>query len=179
MDLMKRPDVDCIINACDAGREGENIFRSIYAHAKCNKSTKRLWIASLEDAAIKAGFAKLADGKDYDNLAAAATCRERADWLVGLSATRLFTVLYGGLLNTGRVQSPTLAMLVKRDTDIVGFVKEPFYTPVIDCTGFAASGDKLKEKQTAEDVHADCNGQNAVVRSVERQKKTEFPAQVI
>jgi len=175
MDLMKRPDVDCIINACDAGREGENIFRSIYTHAKCKKAIKRLWISSLENAAIKAGFDNLADGKDYDNLAAAATCRERADWLVGLSATRLFTVLYGSLLNTGRVQSPTLAVLVKRDADISGFVKEPFYTPMIDCSNFAASGDKLKDKQAAEDVRIDCNGKTATVRSAERQKKTESP----
>ena len=174
-DLMKRPDVECVINACDAGREGENIFRSVYNHVRCTKKTKRLWISSLENTAIKAGFANLTDGKDYDNLAAAATCRERADWLVGISATRCFTVLYGSLLNTGRVQSPTLAMLVKRDADIAGFVREPFYTPAIDCSNFAATSDKLKDKQAAETVRADCAGQTAVVRSVERQMKTESP----
>jgi len=174
-DLMKRPDVECIINACDAGREGENIFRSVYNYAKISKQTKRLWIASLENAAIKAGFSKLADGRNYDNLAAAASCRERADWLVGICGTRLMSVLYGTLLNTGRVQSPTLAMLVKRDADISCFVKEPFYTPVMDCTGFAASGDKLKDRQSAEDIRNNCSGKDAVVRSVERQKKSESP----
>jgi DNA topoisomerase-3 len=174
-DLMKRPDVECVINACDAGREGENIFRSVYAHAKCKKKIMRLWISSLENTAIRAGFDKLADGKVYDNLAAAASCRERADWLVGISATRLFSVLYGGLLNTGRVQSPTLAMLVKRDTDISGFVKTPFYTPVLDCTDFAAPGTRLDDKQAAEEIRADCDGKTAVVRSVERQKKNESP----
>ena len=127
-DLMNRADVDCIINACDAGREGELIFRLVYEYAKCKKPLKRLWISSMEDAAVKAGFAALKDGAEYDNLYAAAACRERADWIVGLSATRLFSILYGTLLNTGRVQSPTLAMLVKREAEIDGFVKEPFFS---------------------------------------------------
>ena len=174
-DLMKRPDVDCVINACDAGREGENIFRLTYQYAKCNKKIMRLWISSLETEAIKAGFSNLADGKDFDSLYAAASCRERADWLVGISATRLFSVLYGVLLNTGRVQSPTLAMLVKRDADIAGFVKEPFYTPVMDISDFAAFGERMKNKQVAEEVCINCNGNTAVVRSVERQNKNESP----
>ena len=125
-ELMNRADVDCVINGCDAGREGENIFRLVYEHAKCKKKIMRLWISSLEEAAIKAGFNSLKDGKEYDNLYAAASCRERADWLVGISATRLFSVIYGQTLNTGRVQSPTLAMPVKREADIAAFVKEPF-----------------------------------------------------
>ena len=146
-DLMKRADVECVINACDSGREGENIFRIVYDHAKCSKKICRLWISSMESAAIKAGFDKLADGKEYDNLYAAASCRERADWVVGISATRLFSVLYkGATLNTGRVQSPTLAMLVKRDADITNFIKESFYMPIIDCGGLFASGDRHKDK---------------------------------
>ena len=174
-DLMKRPDVDCVINACDAGREGENIFRLVYEHAKCNKKIKRLWISSLETEAIKSGFNRLADGKDFDNLYAAASCRERADWLVGISATRLFSVLYGSLLNTGRVQSPTLAMVVKRDEDITGFVKEPFYTPLMELPDLTAHGERMNSKQAAEEVRADCNGKTAVVRSVERLTKNESP----
>jgi len=174
-ELMNRDDVACVINACDAGREGEHIFRLVYEYAKCRKPIKRLWISSMEDAAIKAGFENLKDGAEYDDLYAAASCRERADWLVGLNATRLFSVLYGATLNTGRVQSPTLAMLVKREADIAAFVKEPFYTPVIDCGLFMASGDRLKDKTTAETIRADCNGSSAVVRSVERQKKTTTP----
>ena len=117
-ELMNRSDVECVINACDAGREGENIFRHVYNHAQCTKKVYRLWIASLEPAAIRAGFDNLKDGTDYENLYAAAYCRERADWLVGINATRAFSTLYGVTLNAGRVQSPTLAMLVKREADM-------------------------------------------------------------
>jgi DNA topoisomerase-3 len=173
-ELLGRTDVDCVINACDAGREGEHIFRLVYEHAKCKKPIKRLWISSMEETAIKAGFDNLKDSAEYDKLYAAATCREHADWLVGLNATRLFSVLYGTTLNTGRVQSPTLAMLVRREAEIAAFVKEPFYTPVIDC-GFVASGDRLKEKTQTEAVRTACDGKTAVVRSVERQKKTVAP----
>ena len=173
--LMNRPDVGVIVNACDSGREGELIFRHVYSHAGCTKKTMRLWISSLENAAIKAGFANMKDGKDYDDFHAAALCRERADWLVGLNCTRGFSVLYGATLNTGRVQSPTLAMLVRRESGIDSFVKEPFYTPMIDMDVFTASGDRLKDKQAAEAVRAVCDGKPAVVRSVEQQKKTAAP----
>ncbi len=174
-DLIKRSDVDCVINACDAGREGELIFRLVYEYAKCNKPIKRLWISSMEETAIQVGIDNIKDGKDYDNLYAAASCREQADWLVGLNATRLFSVLYGSTLNTGRVQSPTLAMLVKRESDIAAFIKEPFFTPVIDCGVFTAFGEKLKDKQGAEIVRTDCEGKSAIVRSIERQKKNVVP----
>ena len=174
-ELMNRSDVECVINACDAGREGENIFHHTYHFAQCTKKIYRLWIASLEPTAIKTGFDNLKDGADYENLYAAAYCRERADWLVGINATRAFSTLYGATLNAGRVQSPTLAMLVKREADISAFVREPFYTPVIDCGGFVASGDKSKDKQTAEDIRAACNGVTAAVRSVDSQKKTTAP----
>jgi len=174
-ELMNRSDVDCIVNACDAGREGELIFALVYEYAKCGKPAKRLWISSLENTAIKVGFDNLKDGCDYDNLCAAASCRERADWLVGLNCTRAFSVLYGATLNTGRVQSPTLAMLVRREADISAFVKEPFYTPVISCNGFTASSDRQKDRQAAETVRAACDGSTAAVNSVERQQKTVFP----
>jgi DNA topoisomerase-3 len=175
-ELMKRPDVDCVVNACDAGREGENIFRLVYEYAKCNKKTMRLWISSLEDAAVRAGFNNLKDGKDYDNLYAAASCRERADWAVGLNTTRAFTCLYGGsTLNVGRVQSPTLAMLVKRESDIAGFIKESFYMVNINHDNFTAVSEKTKERQEAETIRAACNGKTAVVRSLERKKKTAAP----
>jgi len=148
-ELINRPDVAYVVNACDAGREGELIFRLVYEHARSKKPIKRLWISSMEDAAVQAGFQNLKDGKEYDNLYAAASCRERADWLVGLNCTRLFTVLYGTVLNTGRVQSPTLAMLVKREADIEAFVKEPFYTPTLDLSAFMAGGERHKEKAEA------------------------------
>ena len=175
IDLINRSDVDCIVNACDSGREGELIFRHVFNHADSGKKIKRLWISSLEEAAIKAGFANMKDGSEYDNLYAAASCRERADWLVGLNCTRAMSVIYNATLNAGRVQSPTLAMLVKREADIDSFVKEPFYTPMIDVSAFNASGERTADKQTAEMVRAASDGKPAVVRSVEKQKKTVAP----
>ena len=174
-ELMNRADVDCVINACDAGREGENIFRLVYKHANCTKKVKRLWISSLTDEAIKTGFANLKDGAEYDNLYAAATCRERADWAVGINATRLFSVLYGATLNTGRVQSPTLAMLFKRENSIENFVQEPFYTPTIDCGRFTAFEERIKDKSQADKIIADCKNKAAVVRSVNHEQKIINP----
>jgi len=174
-ELMRRADVDTVVNACDAGREGELIFYLVYEHVKCKKPVKRLWISSMEDAAIRAGLDNLKDGAEYDNLRDAALCREKADWLVGINMTRLFSVLYGQTLNTGRVQSPTLAMLVAREAAIGAFVKEPFYTPVIDCGVFTASGDRTTDKESAEAVRAAADGQAAAVVSVEKQRKTAAP----
>ena len=174
-DLMNRADVDCVINACDAGREGELIFRLVYEYAKCNKKIFRAWLSSMEDSAIKAAFDNLKDGADYNKLYAAASCRERADWCVGVSATRAFSCLYGATLNVGRVQSPTLAMLVRREADISMFLKEPFYTPTLDLSGFTASGDKHKNKFAADEIAAACNGQTATVINVERVTKTVNP----
>lgn len=111
-DLMRRTDVFEVINACDAGREGELIFRFVYLVAGCKKPMRRLWISSMEDAAIKKGFDMLKDGREYDPLFHSALCREKADWLIGINATRLFSCLYGKTLNVGRVQTPTLKMLV-------------------------------------------------------------------
>jgi len=174
-DLMKRADVDTVVNACDAGREGELIFRLVYEHAKCRKKIMRLWISSMEDAAIRAGFDNLRLGADYDNLYCAALCRSQADFLVGINATRLFSVLYRQTLNVGRVQTPTLALLTRREAEIAAFVKEPFYTPEIDVCGFTASGEKMKDKTAAEAVRAACDSKTAVAASVNRQKKTAAP----
>jgi DNA topoisomerase-3 len=162
------------VNACDAGREGELIFRHVYEYAKCRKPIKRLWISSLEDAAIRDGFAHLKDGAEYENLYAAASCREQADWAVGISATRLFTVLYGGAtLNVGRVQSPTLALLVNRESEIANFVKTPFYTAEIDLGGFTAASERYDDKAAAERVVAGCSA--ATVTSVTQTEKTIAP----
>jgi len=174
-ELMNRPDVKAIVNARDAGREGENIFRHVYNYARSSKKILRLWIASLEPAAIKAGFDNLKDGEEYENLYAAAYCRERADWLVGLNSTRTFSTIYNTTLNVGRVQSPTLAMLVKREADIASFIKEALYTPAIDCGEFIAYGERSKDKQLAEEIRTTCDGKAAVVRSVDSQKKTIAP----
>ncbi len=171
--LMHREDVTEVINACDAGREGELIFRTIYHMAGCRKPMKRLWISSMEDNAIREGFEELRDGSEYDNLYAAALCRSKADWLVGINATRLFSVLYHRTLNVGRVVSPTLSLLVQREAEIKAFQPEPFYTVKLEAREFVASGDKLKNKQDAEKLKADCVSSTAVVRSVEQKEKSE------
>ena len=144
-DLMRRADISEVVNACDAGREGELIFRFVYEMAGCNKPMRRLWISSMEDEAIKQGFASLKDGKEYDPLFASALCRAKADWLIGINATRLFSCLYGRTLNVGRVQTPTLKMLVDRDAAITGFKKEKYYHVRLDLSGVEAAS----EKQTA------------------------------
>ena len=125
--LMEREDVTGLVEATDAGREGELIFRLVYDQAKCKKPFERLWISSMEDQAISDGFSHLKNGREYDNLYRAALCRERADWIVGMNATRLFSTLYGQTLNVGRVMTPTLAMIVQREAEIDGFKPEPIY----------------------------------------------------
>ena len=172
-DLMHREDVTEVINACDAGREGELIFRTVYQLAGCKKSMKRLWISSMEDNAIRDGFAQLRDGSEYDNLYAAALCRSKADWLVGINATRLFSVLYHRTLNVGRVVSPTLSLLVQREAEIKAFQPELFYTVKLDTNDFSVSGDKLKNRQDAEKLMESCIGSTAVVRNVEQKEKSE------
>jgi len=177
VDLMKRSDVGVIVNAADAGREGELIFRLVYEHAKCKKPIKRLWISSMEESAIADGFRNLKNGTDYDSLFYSARCRQQADWLVGLNFSRLFSVLYNAQLRVGRVQTPTLAMIVEREQKIAGFTKEPFY--VVDIMGdvpmngkIKAEREKIKDKATAEAIRADCDGKTAVVKSVQRQEKS-------
>ena len=173
--LMRRDDVSEVINACDAGREGELIFRTVYCMAGCSKPMKRLWISSMEDEAIRQGFADLKPGRDYDGLHQSALCRSKADWLVGINATRLFSVLYHRTLNVGRVMSPTLALIVQREAEISAFQPEPFYTVNLDCGDFTATGDKLKAKPEAEAIASACKGKAATVKTVERKEKSEKP----
>lgn len=173
--LMKDKRVESVVCATDAGREGELIFRLVYEHSGCKKPMERLWISSMEDAAIRDGFEHLRPGSNYDKLYDAAVCRAGADWLIGINATRLFSVLYGATLNVGRVMSPTLALLVQRETDIQAFTSKPFYVPEITCGGFTASGEKLSGKHEAEKIRMDCDGRAASVRSVEKQVKTVQP----
>ena len=173
--LLRREDVAEVVNACDAGREGELIFRTVYALAGCSKPISRLWISSMEDAAIREGFAQLRPGRDYDGLHQAALCRAKADWLVGINATRLFSLLYGHTLNIGRVVSPTLALIVQREAEIAAFQPEPFYTVELDCGGITLSGERTASKKEAQEAAARCQGTAAVVQSVERREKTEKP----
>lgn len=172
-DLLRSPDTSEVINACDAGREGELIFRTVYFLAGCTKPMKRLWISSMEDAAIREGFQGLRPGRDYDGLHQSALCRARADWLVGINATRYFSLLYGRTLNIGRVMSPTLALLVQRLAEIAAFVPEPYYTVQLDC-GFPAATERMTDRSAAEFVLAACEN-SATVISVERKEKTEKP----
>ena len=172
-ELLRREDVSEVVNACDAGREGESIFRTVYHLAGCTKPIKRLWISSMEDAAIREGFANLRPGADYDGLHQAALCRSKADWLVGINATRLFSVLYGRTLNIGRVVSPTLALIVQRETEIAAFEPVPFYTVELDCGGVSLAGERLEDKSTAQSIAAACKGGTAIVRTVERKEKSE------
>ena len=173
--LMKDSRVDSVVCATDAGREGELIFRLVYQYAKCKKPMERLWISSMEDAAIRDGFEHLRPGSSYDNLFDAALCRAGADWLVGINATRLFSVLYGVTLNVGRVMSPTLALLVQREAQIRNFKSKSFYVPEITCGGFTAFGERQEEQEKAETIRLSCDGQPATVRSVEKQTKTVQP----
>lgn len=174
--LMGREDVASLVCATDAGREGELIFRLVYEQAKCKKPVKRLWISSMEDSAIREGFEHLRPSADYDNLYRAALCRARADWLVGINATRLFSCLYHRTLNIGRVMTPTLALIVKREADIDAFKPTPFYTVTLGLSDFAATGERLTDKAQAEVVQAACMAADAAtVKSVERKEKTEKP----
>ncbi len=171
--LASRGDVTELINACDAGREGERIFRNVYSLIRCKKPVSRLWISSMEDDAIRKGFDDLKPGTDYDNLSFAADCRAKADWLVGINATRLFSVLYHRTLNVGRVMSPTLALIVQREAEIDGFRQEPFYTVSLNLGDFCAASEKHKEKGLAEELLRKCEGKTATVCSTEEKEKTE------
>ena len=173
--LMNAPDVTEVVNACDAGREGELIFRSVYELAGCQKPMKRLWISSMEDSAIREGFANLRPGAEYDGLRDAALCRAKADWLVGINATRLFSVLYHRTLNIGRVMSPTLALIVQREAEIDGFKPVPFYTVTMELPGFTVAGERMKDKAAAEQLQSACQSAVATVKQVERKDKSEKP----
>lgn len=174
--LMGREDVTELVEATDAGREGELIFRLVYREAGCRKPFKRLWISSMEDSAIRAGFENLLPGEKYDALYEAALCRAKADWLVGINATRLFTTLYRGkTLNVGRVMTPTLALLTDREQAVAGFQKEKFYTVDLDCGAFRLSSGRFKSRTDAEKLRKLCVGKTAAVKSAQRQEKTEKP----
>ena len=159
----------------DAGREGELIFRTVYCLAGCQKPMKRLWISSMEDSAIREGFANLRPGADYDGLHQAALCRAKADWLVGINATRLFSVLYHRTLNIGRVMSPTLALIVQREAEIDAFKPVPFYSVALDLPGFTAASARMDKKADAEQLKTACQGAAATVKKVERRDKSEKP----
>lgn len=170
--LMSRNDVSEVINACDAGREGELIFRNTYAMAKCRKPILRLWLSSMEDTAIAQRFHELRPGAEYDNLYAAAKCRDSADWLVGINATRLFSVLYHRTLNVGRVVSPTLAILVQREAEIDAFKPEPFYTVNLDFGHFSAISAKFTDKGEAEACLNKCKEDIAKITNIQRKEKS-------
>ena len=171
--LLRREDVSEVVNACDAGREGELIFRTAYHLAGCTKPMKRLWISSMEDSAIREGFENLRPGSDYDGLHQAALCRQKADWLVGINATRLFSVLYNRTLNIGRVMSPTLALIVQREAEIAAFEPVPFYTVELDCSGVTLSGERISGKEDVGAIAAACEGSTAILQTVERREKSE------
>ena len=173
--LMERPDVTELVNACDAGREGELIFRLVYEAAGCSKPFSRLWISSMEDAAIREGFANLRPGTDYDPLYQSALCRQKADWLIGINASRLFSVLYHRTLNVGRVQTPTLAMLADRDSKIVLFHKEKSHHVRLALEETEAVSEKILAMEDAQAIRDACDGQRAVCVSQVRDKKTEKP----
>ena len=174
-DLMNRADVTEVINACDAGREGELIFRTGYYLAGCTKTMNRLWISSMEDEAIRKGFENLRPGSEYDGLYQSALCRAKADWLVGINGTRLFSILYHRKLNVGRVVSPTLSLIVQRECEIDAFKPEPFYTVHLDCDGFNASSERFAGETEAEHIMKNCENQPVIVKSIEGKEISENP----
>lgn len=173
--LMNRPDVDTVVNACDAGREGELIFRLVYEMAGCNKPVERLWISSMEDMAIREGMSDLRPGAEYDSLYQSALCRQKADWLVGINSTRLFSVLYHRTLNVGRVQTPTLAMLAERDGKIMLFKKEKYHHVRLQVDGAEAVSEKFTDPAQAKQVQAACHNGQAVCTSITHERKKEQP----
>ncbi len=177
--LMQRSDIESLVCATDAGREGELIFRLVYNQCRCKKPFERLWISSMEDTAIKEGFEHLRNGTEYDALYEAALCRERADWIVGINATRLFSCLYGQTLNVGRVMTPTLAMVVMRDAAIRGFTPDPFYTVRLQMDGFSSNSERIKDKALADNLAKACvDAGNTTVRKVEKKEKREKAPQL-
>ena len=175
--LMHRSDVESIVCATDAGREGELIFRLVYEQAGCKKPFSRLWLSSMEDSAVREGFANLKSSTEYDALYQAALCRERADWMVGINCSRLFSCLYGRPLAVGRVMTPTLAMTVEREAAIAAFVPEKFYTVALELTsGFVASSRRISEKTAAENLLAECRKEMvSTIQKITRKEKSENP----
>ena len=172
--LMQRGDVVEVVNACDAGREGELIFRLVYEKAGCTKPMKRLWLSSMEPDEIRKAYANLRPGAEYDNLYAAALCRAKADWLVGMNATRLMSLVYHRTLNVGRVVSPTLALLVERKHEIEEFQPETFYTVAVNCGGVSLSSERIGSRDRADALAGACTGEVRIT-NVERREKRENP----
>ncbi len=172
--LLNSPEVDTVICATDAGREGELIFRLVYAQSQCMKPVKRLWISSLEEQAIQDGFADLRDGHDYDNLYRAALCRSHADWLVGINASRLYSLMYNQSLSIGRVQTPTLALIVNREDVIKSFEVKTFYTVQLSI-GFIAQSERIADRWEAEAVRAACHAQAVTVKNIRKKTYRDKP----
>ena len=171
--LMNDKEIDTVINACDAGREGESIFRLVYNEAKCKKKMKRLWISSMEDSAIKEGFDDLTDGKDYDTLFESAQARAIADWLVGMNISRLYSCLYQQNYSVGRVQTPTLAMIVKRDDEIANYQKEKYYTVELSMNGFTLSTDRIDDEVAAEQLISLVGDKIEIIDVIQKEKITK------
>lgn len=171
--LMNDKEVDMVINACDAGREGESIFRLVYNQVNCKKKMKRLWISSMEDSAIKEGFDHLKDGKDYDNLFESAQARAIADWLVGMNISRLYSCLYQQNYSVGRVQTPTLAMIVKRDDEIANYQKEKYYTVELSMNGFTLSTDRIDDEVAAEQLISLVGDKIEITDVIQKEKITK------
>ena len=170
---MNDKEIDTVINACDAGREGEVIFRLVYLQANCKKKMKRLWISSMEDFAIKDGFDNLKDGKDYDNLFESAQARAIADWLVGMNISRLYSCLYKQNYSVGRVQTPTLSMIVKRDDEIVNFKKEKYYTVELELNGFTLSTERINSLEVAEQLKNLLENRIEITDVIQKEKVTK------
>ena len=168
--LMNDKEIDTVINACDAGREGEAIFRLVYLQASCKKKMKRLWISSMEDSAIKDGFDNLKDGKDYDNLFESAQARAIADWLVGMNISRLYSCLYKQNYSVGRVQTPTLSMIVSRDDEIANFKKEKYYTVELELDGFTLSTERIDSLEVAEQLKNLIEGRIEIADVIQKEK---------
>ena len=166
--LMGRDNVSEIICATDADREGECIFRYVYQMARCRKPVKRLWVSSLEESAIRQALTVMKSISAYDNLFSAGYARARADWLVGMNGSRLFSVRYGGKLNIGRVQTPTLAMIVQRDAEVNGFVKQKYYTADLNCGDFTVSSARIDDENSAYTLVSACDGAEVTISSVKR-----------
>ena len=171
--LMNSDSVTEIICATDADREGETIFRYVYNMARCRKPVKRLWVSSLEESSIRQALKNMKPMSVYDNLFSAGYARVRADWLVGMNSSRLFSVRYGVKLNIGRVQTPTLAMIVQRDAEVGGFVKKKYYTADLNCGNFILSSARIDNEKTANNLVSACDGAEITISSVKREVKTD------
>lgn len=173
--LLNRRDLEYVVNACDAGREGELIFRRVYELSGSSLPIRRLWISSMEEEAIRDGFAHLKEGSAYENLCKASVCRAKADWLIGMNATRAFTTRYYKRLVVGRVQTPALAMLAERQEKIDHFVKEAYYRVSLEKDGLCAVSENIREKAEAIALAEECRGKTAVISAVEKVRKKNAP----